>query len=78
MSERGGQSHGGHRDESSPLLPTLHGNAPHTGGGIMAHEGESGRSGFHPRHFVSVLWRGSSQVSMLVNVLWPFVCRVWK
>ncbi|KAK4120416.1 hypothetical protein N657DRAFT_649213 [Parathielavia appendiculata] len=61
MSER-------HRDESAPLLPNLH----HTGS-MIAHEGESGRSGFHPRHFVSVLWRSSSKVSMLVNVLWPFV-----
>jgi Ca2+:H+ antiporter len=55
---------GCHRDESAPLLP---------GGGIIAHEGESGRSGFHPRHFFSVMWRSSSQVSMMVNILWPFV-----
>jgi Ca2+:H+ antiporter len=40
---------------------------------MIAHEGESGRSGFHPGHFVSVLWRSSSKVSMLVNILWPFV-----
>jgi Ca2+:H+ antiporter len=40
---------------------------------MITHEGESGRSGFHPGHFFSVLWRSSSQVSMLVNVLWPFV-----
>jgi Ca2+:H+ antiporter len=56
---------GGHADESAPLLP-------HAGGSV-AHEGESGRSGFHPRHFFAVLWRSSSQVSMLVNILWPFV-----
>lgn len=50
--------------ESAPLLPRING---------IAHEGESGRSGFHPRHFFSVLWRSSSQISMLVNILWPFV-----
>ncbi|KAM5344470.1 hypothetical protein ACJ41O_013006 [Fusarium nematophilum] len=55
-----------HRDESTPLLPTL--STPH-----IAHEGESGRSGFHPRHFLTVLWRSSCTASMLVNVLWPFV-----
>jgi Ca2+:H+ antiporter len=61
---------GGGRDESAPLLP----HHAHGAAGIrIAHEGESGRSGFHPRHFVSVLWRSSSKVSMLVNVLWPFV-----
>lgn len=37
-----------------------------------AHEGESGRSGVHPLHFLSILWRSSSNVSMIVNVLWPF------
>lgn len=74
MSDRGGQRQGGHGDEAAPLLASLHAHRPHTGGIIsIAHEGESGRSGFHVRHFVSVLWRSSSQVSMLVNILWPFV-----
>ncbi|KAF5669678.1 Ca2+:H+ antiporter [Fusarium circinatum] len=35
----------GHRDESTPLLPQI---SSH-----IAHEGESGRSGFHPRHFLA-------------------------
>lgn len=39
----------------------------------IAHEGESGRSGFHPRHFFHVLWLSSCTVSKCVNVLWPFV-----
>ncbi|KAK4034527.1 Sodium/calcium exchanger protein-domain-containing protein [Parachaetomium inaequale] len=70
MSGHGGQPHGDGSDgESAPLLPSLR--HPHPSG--IAHEGESGRSGFHPQHFVSVLWRSSSQVSMLVNILWPFV-----
>ncbi|KAF4977327.1 hypothetical protein FZEAL_6150 [Fusarium zealandicum] len=56
----------GHGDsESTPLLPTL---SSH-----IAHEGESGRSGFHPRHFLAVLWRSSCTASMLVNFLWPVV-----
>lgn len=54
--------------ESSPLLPTEESN-----GISIAHEGESGRSGFHPSHFFYVLWRSSCTASMLVNVLWPFV-----
>lgn len=36
-------------------------------------DGESGRAGFHPYHFAKVLFRSSSNVSMLVNILWPFV-----
>ncbi|KAK3723764.1 hypothetical protein LTR37_001645 [Vermiconidia calcicola] len=55
-----GDSH--HDSESTPLLPR----------GI-AHEGESGRSGIHPTHFLRVTWRSSSNVSKYVNILWPFV-----
>ncbi|KAK4200094.1 putative vacuolar calcium ion transporter [Triangularia verruculosa] len=40
---------------------------------LIPHEGESGRAGFHPRHFFLVLWRSSCYISSLVNVLWPFV-----
>ncbi|OCT48286.1 Vacuolar cation/proton exchanger 5 [Cladophialophora carrionii] len=53
-----------------------HSSSHHTGaGGLLTihHEGESGRSGMHLRSFAYILWRSSSQVSMLVNVLWPFV-----
>ena len=38
----------------------------------LAH-GESGRTGFHPTHFISVVWRSSNPVSNAVNILWPFV-----
>jgi Ca2+:H+ antiporter len=55
-------NHGG--GESAPLLP--HHGEHHD-------EGESGRSGFHIRHFLAVLWRSSCTASMLVNVLWPVV-----
>ncbi|KAJ1335893.1 Ca2+:H+ antiporter [Microdochium nivale] len=53
-------------NEHTPLLPT-------SLIGTIAHEGESGRSGFHPRHFLHVLWLSSCTVSSWVNVLWPFV-----
>ena len=56
--------------EASPLLPTAR---AATVTNHISHEGESGRSGFHPRHFLVVLWRSSCTASMLVNVLWPFV-----
>lgn len=49
--------------------PLLEGN----GHGGHHNEGESGRSGFSPRHFLGVLWRSSCTASMLVNFLWPFV-----
>ena len=36
-------------------------------------DGESGRSFFHPWHFVRLCFRSSCTASKLVNVLWPFV-----
>ncbi|EFX05581.1 vacuolar H+/Ca2+ exchanger [Grosmannia clavigera kw1407] len=36
-------------------------------------EGDSGRSGFHPRHFFRIAFWSSSKVSALVNILWPVV-----
>ncbi|KAH8688816.1 vacuolar H/Ca2 exchanger [Talaromyces proteolyticus] len=35
--------------------------------------GESGRNGFHPVHFLRVCFRSTCTVSMVVNILWPFV-----
>lgn len=51
--------------ESHPLLPSFIPQSIHP-------DGESGRSGFSPVHFFKVLWRSSNQVSMAVNLLWPF------
>ncbi|GJC84527.1 vacuolar cation/proton exchanger 2 [Colletotrichum liriopes] len=63
-----------HSHESTPLLPTTVFRATQESiSSRIAHEGESGRSGFHPRHFLIVLWRSSCTASMLVNVLWPIV-----
>ncbi|KAL1958099.1 hypothetical protein VTO42DRAFT_5139 [Malbranchea cinnamomea] len=36
-------------------------------------EGESGRTGFHPIHFLRVCFKSTTPVSCAVNVLWPFV-----
>ena len=36
-------------------------------------DGESGRRGFHPFHFLHVCWMSSNKVSSFVNVLWPLV-----
>lgn len=52
--------------ESHPLLPSFFSHGVHA-------DGESGRSGFHLVHFFQVLWQSSSQVSMIVNLLWVFV-----
>jgi Ca2+:H+ antiporter len=35
--------------------------------------GESGRSGFHPLHFLKIIWTSSSRASKLCNILWPVV-----
>ncbi|KAL8854988.1 MAG: hypothetical protein Q9221_000184 [Calogaya cf. arnoldii] len=36
-------------------------------------DGESGRRGVHPHHFLRISGRSTSKISMIVNVLWPFV-----
>jgi Ca2+:H+ antiporter len=51
--------------ETHPLLPRVNSR--------IHPDGESGRSGFHPIHFLRVLWLSSNKVSKYVNVLWPFV-----
>lgn len=57
---------------NQPRLPQYNHNGHLITKGIHP-DGESGRGGFHPRHFFRVLWKSSSHVSMAVNVLWPFV-----
>ena len=53
-------------NENTPLIPSLI-------RGEVAHEGESGRHGFHPRHFLNVTYKSSNLISQYVNFLWPFV-----
>lgn len=36
-------------------------------------DGESGRGGVHPWHFLRICFRSSSHLSLVVNILWPFV-----
>ena len=36
-------------------------------------DGESGRGGVHPWHFLRICFRSSSHLSLAVNILWPFV-----
>ncbi|CAD6588278.1 MAG: hypothetical protein ASARMPREDX12_003220 [Alectoria sarmentosa] len=36
-------------------------------------DGESGRGGIHPWHFIRISFRSTSHLSLVVNVLWPFV-----
>lgn len=36
-------------------------------------DGESGRGGVHPWHFLRICFRSTSHLSTGVNVLWPFV-----
>lgn len=59
-------------DESSSLLPSFTSHHVRSLTQGIEPEGESGRSGFHFVRFCKILWRSSSQVSMLVNILWPF------
>lgn len=39
----------------------------------LSQDGESGRRGIHPWHFLRIAFRSTSTASMLVNALWPFV-----
>ncbi|PVH91854.1 hypothetical protein DM02DRAFT_677854 [Periconia macrospinosa] len=52
--------------ETTPLLPNLLPNH-------IPSEGESGRAGFHPSHFLRVSWNSGSNAAKYVNVLWPLV-----
>ena len=58
------------------LLPTLEKDHPHRyvlGLFRVDSAGESGRTGFHPLHFLRVVFKSTCRLSMMVNVLWPFV-----
>ena len=54
------------------ILPTYNHNGHKVTPGIKP-EGESGRKGIHPLHFLKITGRSTSKVSMIVNILWPFV-----
>ncbi|KAG5297714.1 vacuolar H+/Ca2+ exchanger [Histoplasma ohiense] len=58
-------------EPSHPILP-LH-NESSRSLFRVASAGESGRRGIHPIHFLTVCTKSTNRVSMIVNVLWPFV-----
>ena len=68
-----------HSVEQSGEKPTHHGHKPlfnHQGHKVtkgIQPDGESGRGGVHPLHFLRICFRSTSHASMIVNVLWPFV-----
>ena len=48
----------------------------HNGHAVTKHihpDGESGRKGVHPLHFLRICFRSSCTTSKYVNYLWPFV-----
>lgn len=53
-------------------LPHANGNK-HQKHSWINEEGDAGRNGFHPWHFVHCCFKSTSKLSMAVNVLWPFV-----
>lgn len=60
--------------EKKSVLPTHHVN--HNGHRVtkgIQPEGESGRRGIHPLHFLKICWSSTSYASRLVNILWPAV-----
>lgn len=63
--------------QQSSILPT-HGKNSHSNRHVLGlfrvdSAGESGRSGVHPLRFLLVCFKSICTVSMVVNVLWPFV-----
>lgn len=51
----------------------MHNEKPRSGWFHVDHAGESGRHGFNPITAFAVCFRSTSTLSMIVNVLWPFV-----
>jgi Ca2+:H+ antiporter len=70
--ENGSRTHTSDKPSQHHMLPTSIQNGKLVTKGINP-EGESGRSGFHPAHFVRVAWKSSCKASMFLNILWPFV-----
>ena len=59
---------------SLSILPTREKTTP--GGSPLFRiysSGESGRTGVHPKYFLAVCFRSTCTLSMIVNILWPFV-----
>lgn len=70
--EQGGSGDVNPAAEKHHTLPTHN----HNGHKVTKHikpDGESGRKGIHPLQFLRICWRSTSNVSSMVNVLWPVV-----
>jgi len=61
--------------DSLSILPTREKTATPEGSPLFRihSSGESGREGVHPKHFLVVCFRTTCTLSMIVNILWPFV-----
>src|SRR5690242_3304730 len=62
----------GTRDSRAQALPQYNHNGHRVTTGIHP-DGESGRRGFNPFHFLKIAFKSSSSLSMMVNILWPVV-----
>lgn len=62
----------GRRDSRGQSLPQYNHNGHEVTKGIHP-DGESGRRGFNPIKFVTIAFKSSSTLSLLVNCLWPVV-----
>ena len=60
------------KQEHHMHMPVLNHNGHKVTKGIHP-DGESGRGGVHPWHFLRICFRSSSYLSRVVNILWPFV-----
>ncbi|KAL4889103.1 Sodium/calcium exchanger protein-domain-containing protein [Aspergillus ambiguus] len=63
------------KSNDDSLLPTHNEKPPHWSHGLFRVNtaGESGRRGVHPLRLLQICFRSTCTLSMLVNVLWPFV-----
>lgn len=77
MEEQGVKQRRQNRGKRQPAeLPTLEKDHPNRyvfGLWRVDSAGESGRTGFHPLHFLRVTFRSVCTLSMIVNILWPAV-----
>ena len=63
------------REKSLPRYNTAGQQVNHAGFVVsrwVQPDGESGRSYFHPWHFLRICWRSTSTASKWTNLLWPF------
>ena len=62
----------GEKNEHHKRTPMFNHNGHKVTKGIKP-EGESGRKGVHPFHFLRICFKSTSHLSLAANALWPFV-----